>query len=312
MIDLFETKNIAPMLIKTEVAPFDDPDYIYELKLDGSRCIAYLDPRGKTQFYNKRKMLLNPHFPELLNIHQAVKGRCILDGEIFIMRDGRPNFAEVQKRSLTTDIHKIKLLATKRPATFIAYDILYYRGKSIIDLPLIERKRKLETVVKQESAQFSYCRYIKEHGTQLFELTKEKDLEGIIAKHVNSKYYFDKRTKDWLKIKNMLDNDFVICGCIIKGTYSRKLVLGQYTADKELVYKGNVAGISKQVLDKVLALPKAFPPFKDYEKDDVIWVEPALVCKVKFMEYTANGSMRQPAFVALRDDKLHTDCVEPV
>ena len=309
MMDLFEAKKISPMLIKDEVEAFDDPNYIFELKFDGIRCIAFLD-NEKTDFYNKRHMLLNSHFPELLDIHKNVKGRCILDGEVFIMHDGQPNFSHVQKRALTTDKYKIELHAKRYPATFVAYDILYYRGKNIEDLPLLQRKEKLEMVIKQDSDRFSYSRYTKEQGTQLYKITEEQNLEGIIAKHIDSKYHQGKKTKDWLKIKNMLDDDFVICGYIVEG-YIRTLILGQYTQDRDLKYKGRVTGISKEAFNIILMIPKAACPFSQPpDEDRIIWIKPELVCKVKFMEYTANGGMRQPVFVALRNDKLTHDCIE--
>ena len=310
MMDLFDAKKVSPMLIKDEVEAFNDPNYIFELKFDGIRCIAYLDVSGKTDFYNKRHMLLNMHFPELLDIHKNVKGRCILDGEVFIMRDSRPNFSDVQKRALTSDKYKIELHAKRYPATFVAYDILYYRGKSIVDLPLLQRKEKLEMAIKQENDRFCYSRYTKEQGIQLYKITKEQNLEGIIAKHIDSKYYQGKRTNDWLKIKNMLDDDFIICGYIVEG-YIRTLILGQYTQDKELKYKGRVTGISKEVFNTILTIPKGTCPFSQpLDEDRAIWIKPELVCKVKFMEYTANGGMRQPAFVSLRNDKLHNDCID--
>ena len=308
-MDFFETKNINPMLIKDEVEAFDDSDYIFELKLDGIRCIAYLDSKGKTEFYNKRHMLLNPHFPEILDIHKNITGRCILDGEVFIMRDGRPHFADVQKRALTNDKYKIELHAKKYPSTFVAYDILYYRGKSIEHLPLLERKEKLKAVIKQENDRFSYSRYIREYGIKLYHLAEEQSLEGVIAKRINSKYYQGKRTNDWLKIKSMLDDDFIICGYVVK-EHIRTLVLGQYSQG-ELEYKGRVTGISKAVFDTILEVQKASCPFSQPLKDErTVWIKPELVCKVKFMEYTNHGGLRQPAFVGIREDKFPHECIK--
>ena len=255
-------------------------------------------------------MILNQHFPELLNIHKNVKGRCILDGVLFIMRDGRPNFADVAKRVLTSDNYKIELLAKRYPATFVAYDILYGRGKSMTDLPLLQRKQKLETLIKEENDKFTYARYVRECGVALYEGAKEKDLEGVIAKHIDSKYYFGKRTQDWLKIKNMLDDDYIICGYMLNKASIGTLVLGQYSAHMALVYKGRVTGIPKKVFDLILALPEVACPFAQHPNAAIRWVKPILVCKVKFMEYTATGGMRQPTFISLRDDKLATDCID--
>lgn len=309
---LFEAKNISPMLIKDEVEAFDDPNYIYELKFDGIRCVAFLDSNGRTELYNKRHMLLNAHFPELMDIHKNICGRCILDGEVFVMRDGRPNFQDVQKRALTSDKYKIELQAKMQPASFVAYDILYYRKKDITKLPLLERKEKLEKVIAHENPQFSYSRYNTGRGIEMFKMTGAKDLEGIVAKHIDSKYYQGKQSKDWLKIKNMLDDDYIICGYIIKSGHIRTLVLGQYNEDKELLYMGHVTGISTQVFNLVTSLPETTCPFPTQPKghEKAIWVKLKLVCKVKFMEYMANGGMRQPVFVALRDDKLYTDCIK--
>jgi len=309
-MDLYKHKNISPMLIKDEVEAFDDPNYFFELKFDGIRCIAFLDAtNGKTELYNKRKMMLNAHFPDLMEIHKNISGRCILDGEVFVMREGRPNFADVQKRALTSDKYKIELQAKLHPATYVAYDILYYRARDITKLPLIERKQKLEAVIKKESPQFSFSRYIRGQGIKMFKMTGKQDLEGIVAKRIDSKYYQGKSSNEWLKIKNMLDDDYVICGYIVKNDHIRTLVLGQYAKD-QLIYKGHVTGVSKDVFKTVTSLPKVPCPFVDIPKsnNNAIWIKRELVCKVKFMEYTANGGMRQPVFLALRNDKPPNAC----
>jgi len=308
-MDLFERKNIDPMLIKDEVVPFDDADYLFELKFDGIRCVAFVDANKEVQFYNKRHMLLNPHFPELANIHKFVRGRCILDGEVFIMNDGRPNFSDVQKRALTNDTFKIELHSKKFPATFVAYDILFYRGKSVEDETLLRRKEMLQSVIKIENERFSYSRFTREFGVKLYEVAESKKLEGIVAKRVDSKYFQGKKTKDWLKIKSMLDDDFVIVGYTVKDQI-RSLVLAQYSQG-ELVYKGKVAGISKDVFLKILNVPESENHFDNFRDDkQIIWIKPELVCKVKFMEYTTDGGMRQPVFVGLRDDKMPYECVK--
>ena len=308
MTDLFNTKQISPMLIADEVEAFDDPDFLYELKFDGIRCIVFLDPKAKTtRFYNKRHMLLNPHFPELLQIHKNVKQKCILDGEVFVMNNGRPTFSDVQKRALTNDKFKIELQSKKLPASFVAYDILYLRDKEITDLPLLKRKEKLESVIKSENELFSYSRYNVGQGIKLYELTESQNLEGIVAKRIDSKYYQGKRSKDWLKIKMMLDDDFVICGYEVK-EHIRTIVLGQYDELGELVYRGRVAGISKDAFNEILNVKRVKPHFSKLGEYDIEWIQPELVCKIKFMEYSAKGGLRQPVFVSLRNDKLPKEC----
>lgn len=113
MSDLFEQKGIKPMLIGLEGEAFDSPDYLYELKLDGERCVAYLDPRSGTELRNKRDLKMLPKVPELSEIHKQVRCRCILDGELAVIKDGRPDFYEIQRRSLMSNPLKIKLASKK-------------------------------------------------------------------------------------------------------------------------------------------------------------------------------------------------------
>ena len=308
-MDLFESKDIKPMLIGENQEAFDSPDYIYELKLDGERCIAYLD-NDVTELRNKRNMKMLVKVPELSDIHKQVKCRCILDGELIVIKDGKPDFYEIQRRSLLSNTFKIKLASSKLPASFTAFDILYYKDHSVTDLPLMERKNLLEKVIK-ENERLAISRYIEEQGIKFYQLAKQNNLEGIVAKRKDSKYYLDKKTKDWIKIKYLLDDDFVVCGYILKGKCIISIVLGQYLG-KNLVYKGHVTmGISSEDFRTIETTPKLYAhPFNDLPSgnDNVVWLEPELVCVVKFMMKTANGGLRQPVFKGLRNDKSPKEC----
>ena len=158
MTDLFESKFIKPMLIGEMAEAFDSADYIYELKLDGERCIAYLDPKIGTDLRNKRNVKMLPKVPELSDIHKQVKCRCILDGELIVIKDGKPDFFEIQRRSLTSNSFKIYLHSAKLPASFIAFDILYYNDHKTHSLPLMERKKLLEELI-QDNERLSVSRY---------------------------------------------------------------------------------------------------------------------------------------------------------
>jgi len=308
-MDLFESKEIKPMLIGENQDAFDSPDYIYELKLDGERCIAYLN-KDMTELRNKRNMKMLAKVPELSNIHKQVKHRCILDGELIVIKDGVPDFYEIQRRSLMSNTFKIQLASSKLPATFTAFDILYYEDHSVTDLPLMKRKKLLEKVIN-ENERIAISRYIEEKGIQFYQLAKQNDLEGIVAKRKDSKYYLDKKTKDWIKIKYLLDDDFVVCGYILKGGGVISIVLGQYSK-KELVYKGHATlGLSTDDFKIIKHTPElSSQPFNKLPSgnDSAVWVEPNLVCIVKFMMKTANGGLRQPVFKGLRDDKEAKDC----
>ena len=313
MSDLFIEKNIKLMLIGVEAPPFDDDAFIYELKVDGERCIAYLDPSDGTDLRNKRNMKLLPKVPELADLHENVNRRCVLDGELAVITGGKPDFFAIQRRSLMSNPLKIQLAAQQQPACFVAFDILYLDDHPTVELPLMERKRLLEEVVNCQNARFAVSRYIERGGIAFFELAKAQELEGIVAKRRDSRYYYyDKRTKDWIKSKYLLDEDFVVCGYIRKENSMNSIVLGQYH-DGRLVCKGHVSlGVSGESFRRILALPvlpaPSFPIPSGSES--ATWVEPRLVCTVRYMMKTENGGMRQPVFKGLRDDKTPEECVD--
>ncbi|SEW20067.1 ATP-dependent DNA ligase [[Clostridium] fimetarium] len=304
MIDLFEEKAIKPMLIKDMMNPFNSNDWIYELKLDGIRCIAYLDD-FETDLRNKRNMKLLPRFPELQLINNQIKNKCILDGELIVLKNGVPDFYELQRRTLLTDTFKIQLENNKYPASFVAYDIIYYNNKTITDLSLIERKKILQDVLV-ENKDIAISRFIQEKGIELFNIADQNQLEGVVAKRKDSKYYFDKRTNDWVKFKRMADEDFVICG------YNKEkntLTLGQFKGDV-LIYKGNVSfGVKQDFLRIYNCKITNDSPFNltPSSNDDVTWLEPTLVCVVEYMPNTKD-SLRQPVFKAIRDDVIPKEC----
>ena len=311
MTDLFASKEIKPMLIGASAVAFDSPDYIYELKLDGERCIAYLDPETGTELRNKRNMKMLPKVPELAGIHKQARKRCILDGELAVLVDGKPDFFEIQRRSLTTNDFKIKLQSSKYPASFIAFDLLYDTDHEAVSLPLMERKRLLEGAIS-DSERLAVSRYIEGQGVTFYQLAEEQELEGIVAKRRDSRYYFDKRTQDWIKIKNLQDDDFVVCGFIQKEQGVVSAVLGQYRGET-LLYKGHVTlGVSGADYRAMAASKRQdTSPFRETPagNEAAVWLVPELVCTVKYMMKTAGGGMRQPVFKGLRDDKEAKDCV---
>ncbi|WP_455716847.1 ATP-dependent DNA ligase [Anaerosporobacter sp.] len=307
-MDIFEAKGIKPMLISEQLEPYDDPGSIFELKLDGIRCIAYCDDH--TDLRNKRDMKLIPRFPELRDINKSCKEKCILDGELIVANNGLPDFYEVQKRTLMSDLFKIQLACSKLPASFVAYDILYYKDKEVTGLPLLERKSLLSDTV-DESERISVSRYVETNGVMLFDLAKEQKLEGIVGKKKDSLYWFGKRTKDWIKCKLMSTDDCVVCGYIVKDNNMVSLVLGQYTHEGTLIYKGHVTmGVSLRLLNQQKYTVIDNSPFGYIPKgnDEAIWLEPNLVCVVESMP-NDKESFRQPVFKGFRDDKTPRECI---
>ncbi len=310
-MSVFEEKRISPMLIGASGTPFDSEDHLFELKFDGIRCLAYLDPQEGTQLRNKRNIDVDPTYPELTELHIQAKGRCILDGELVVFEKGKPAFPEVQRRALMTDPFRIRLAAQKLPACFVAFDILYWRDREVMKEPLTKRKALLQEAVA-EDGRLAFSRVFEGNGAQLYALAEQEALEGMVAKRRDSIYIPGKRTKNWVKIKNLMDDDFVILGYIQKEGGMNSFILGQYR-DGTLVYKGHVTlGVSGESFRRIRSAPKSKTPPVAAPKgnDDAVWLEPKLVCAVQFMERTASGGMRQPTFKALREDKAPEECVE--
>ncbi|MFT9075996.1 DNA ligase [Ethanoligenens sp.] len=308
-MDIFDQKSIHPMLIAEQQKPFDSPDYIYELKLDGERVLVYLD-KDSTVLQNKRGIILNTRYPELCELHKAAKVKCILDGELIVMVDGKPKFSEIQRRSLLSNRMRIELASKQHPASFTAYDVLYCKNEPVMDRPLMERKRLLQTAFR-ENGTLALSRFIAGKGIALYDLAAKQGLEGVVAKRKDSLYYPGKRTKDWIKFKNLLDEDFVVCGYVEKSANVVSVILGQYNQVGKLIDKGHVTlGVSREDFARIASLPHSNAYFVSKSNENAVWVDIKLVCTVKYMEKTPSGGLRQPVFKGLRDDKVPEECIE--
>ena len=305
-MDLFEEKRVSPMLIAQMQEPFNDDGWIYELKLDGCRCIGYFDQTG-TCLRNKRNMELLPRFPELKDLHRSVSERTVLDGELVVLLNGVPDFFELQRRTLLTDRFKIEMAAARHPASFVAYDCLYEGSRSIMDQPLLERKEALLSSVR-ENGLIAISRFIPTDGIGLFHAADEKELEGVVAKRASSLYYPGKRTKDWIKFKRMADEEFVVCGYIRKSNKVFSIILGKYH-DGAYLYKGHVTlGVTKEAVSQLKK--SGIMPFTAIPagagNESAIWVYPDRVCTVEYMPNTKN-SLRQAVFKGFRTDMTPED-----
>jgi len=308
-MDIFDSKSITPMLIGKNQPPFDSPDYIFEVKLDGIRCLAYIDVNG-LELRNKRNKKLNAIYPELSGIFKQVNSKCILDGELVVMAGGKPDFYELQRRSLMANPTRIALAAERKPVSFTAYDILYIIDKDITGLPLMERKAMLAGAIN-ETPELAVSRFIEANGTALYKAAAEQNLEGVIGKKKGSKYYCGKTTKDWIKIKALLDEDFAVCGYYFKTDSLLSVILGAYS-DGKLIYQGHVAmGVSRHDYKHMAAVAQCdkadYPSFPIF--DGARWIKPVLSCRVEYMDRTPAGRLRQPVFRGLRDDKSPDECI---
>lgn len=292
MMDGFDQRSFSPMLIKKEQEPFDSRDYVYELKMDGIRCLMYV-AADIMEIRNKENFILSQMVPELKEISQAVRGRCVLDGELIIMEGGKPNFERVASRVMTIAPTKIELASRRLPASFVAFDILYQDGMELVEKPLMERKDILRRAIVD--SQRIVVSKVFDQGMALFDLTIENELEGVVAKRKDSLYQCGKPTRDWVKFKNLKDEDLTACGYIRKENGMVSLVLGE-EKDGALYYRGHVT--IGATLSKVAGFPTATVcPFGGVPQgnEDAIWFAPPFpMCTVVYMERTSGGGMRQP------------------
>jgi bifunctional non-homologous end joining protein LigD len=313
--------SIHPMLASIVEKPFDDPNWLFEIKWDGYRAIAFLE-NGSVRLVSRNHNDLTPRYPELCELTKFVKAKAaILDGEVVVLDgQGRSSFSLMQQR---TGIRKHGRQATPRselPVLYYAFDLLYLDGYDLRQVWLEERKRVLmEILTAGEIARYSD--HYAGQGMALFDAAKEKGLEGILAKRRNS-CYEERRSREWLKIKITQTVDCVVGGYTDPdGTrqYFGSLVLGLYNKKKGLIHVGQAGtGFDHGTLKQIAAILKPIEtsqiPFTGpVDARNVHWVKPQRVAEVKFSEWTHETGegglkLRAPVFIGLREDKSPEDC----
>lgn len=300
-MEAFLRRAFRPMLLTERKQPLDGEGWLSELKLDGIRCLAYLDA-DTSDLRNKRNLPLLPTFPELEGLHRQAHGQCVLDGELILTdAQGKPDFEALQARSLTSDRARVQLLSRQAPATFVAFDILALNGDDLTGRPLRERREILGRTVTEGSA-LACSRALMGDARALFRLTTEQGLEGIVQKRLDSRYQPGKRSRDWVKVKNHVDEDFLACGYILKSPHTVSLVLCTWR-EGEMVYQGHVTlGVSRMAAGRFPTSPAC--PFETLPpgNENAVWYRTPQPCTVTYMERTSAGGMRQPRFKGFRED----------
>ena len=300
---------VPAMMADSAKTPFDSPDWIFEIKLDGYRAITVFDSARKPYLWSRNGLALEAKFPVIAQAVSKLKlHSTILDGEVVAVDDnGVPRFQLLQRFQKQPTA----------PTLYYVFDVLWSEGSDLTGKPILERKQVLEHILKPVAG-IQLGSYVEEHGKALFELTKEKGMEGIIAKRKDSIYRPGKRTSDWLKIKARLQQEFVVGGFTApKG--SRKhlgaMVLGAYTNGKLRHYGYAGSGFSEKGLKDAVERMKSLLidkcPFVNPPniKEKIQWVKPTLVCEVEYAELTAEDQLRQTTFLGWRDDKKAKEVV---
>ncbi len=301
----------TPMLLERAEKPFADPAWLYQIKWDGVRNLALVDD-GRIRHWSRRLRERTGHFPEFDGLVAALAGRrAVLDGEIIVLRDGRPSFSGILERDLAggaPDQRKVR----SRPATFMIFDLLELGDESLYDRPLVERLNLLAEVVPAAEAWQVVASFSGSEGPALFAAAVEAGLEGVVAKRSSSRYLPGMRSREWLKLKRRGEMLALVCGYTDAPGRPGGLLLGAYR-EGELRYIGRAgSGISSADLAMLKAhLPPGPCPFgrvpnlRDRFAGDpgpVVWVEPRLTMRVSYTEWTEEQRLRDPVIEGFATD----------
>lgn len=300
-------KSVAPMLaLLSEKLP-SGPEWVFEPKWDGVRALCFVRD-GKTRVMARSGREVGEQYPEVCELARHINAdTAIIDAEIVALDEaGRPSFGLLQSRIGASASASVKL-AAERPVMLFAFDLLYLNGYDLRGAALTDRKNLLKSVLRQGPL-VRYSEHFAGKGQELLDAAKEHELEGVVAKRSTSRYE-SKRSGDWIKVKVQSRDEFVICG-FTKGEREPfgALVLG-YWENEKLLFAGNVGtGFDQRTLDQLGSLlrplirKKATIPDMPKLPDVITWVEPNLVCEVKYLAWTKDGRLRAPVYMGLRQD----------
>jgi len=292
---------IKPMLATLTKTPFDDKDWIYEIKWDGYRAVAELGGK-EPLFYSRNGIDFSERFPAIFQSLKKLKHKAVLDGEVVLLNEKNlPDFQKLQYYENHLNY----------PLIYYVFDILSLEGKSTEKLPLTDRKALVKKLLGRNTV-IRYCDHVEENGISFLEQARKQGLEGVIAKKSDSSYTEGVRSKEWLKIKNVQSTEVVIVG-YTQPNGARKhfgsLVLANKKG-KKWEYRGHVGtGFPDELLaslkKKMKPLETDTSPFasKVPLNGEVTWLKPKLVADIAYTEITRDKIFRHPAFLRLRDDK---------
>ncbi len=312
---------ITPMLATSTEKPFDDPDWLFEIKWDGYRAVSFV-AEGKVRLASRNHNDMTGQFPEIHVLPQFVKAQsAILDGELVALDEqGRSSFSLMQQRTGIRSGGRRVAGRADVPIVYYLFDLIFLDGYDLRRVPLEDRKSALSQVVEANQL-VRYSEHFAGKGIALFEAARQQGLEGILAKRRDS-LYEERRSREWLKIKITQTIDCVIGGYTDpEGSrqFFGSIVLGLYNQKGQLIHVGQAgSGFDQAALKEIFQVLKQLDtnrnPFHgEVDAANVHWVKPQRVAEIKFTEWThetAEGGMklRAPVFLGLRDDKDPKEC----
>ena len=288
--------------------PFNDKDWVFEVKWDGVRSIFFLHKtKAIFEIKSRSDKTITHRYPELIEpLNSAIKCQesIVLDGEIVVLdKDGMPSFQNHQRRMNVDYKADIEKLSREIPATYYIFDILYLDGKNLQNLDFLQRRSILSKVInKNNKVQIS--EFFEERGKEIFDNVKAMNLEGIVAKYKSSRYMQSTRSREWLKIKTIKTQDCVVIG-YTKGEGNREnyfgsLLLAVYYGNKLRFVGHSGSGFDFAQLNEIynklqqMKIEKCPVDYIPYTNRAPVWIEPKLVAEVKFSDWTQEKIMRSP------------------
>jgi bifunctional non-homologous end joining protein LigD len=310
-------RDARPMLATPSATHPTGKGWAWELKWDGIRALALVQG-GALRMWTRNGNDISGRYPELDPLPGGLDGHDEqLDGEVVTYDEqGRPSFERLQRRMHVTSSTEIARLAVEVPVQYLIFDLLWLDGHLTTSLTYEERRRLLRDLV-DDGATWRVPPHEVGDGRETIDISKRFQLEGVVAKRLDSPYETGRRSSAWLKVKNQLRQEFVVGGWAVgKGARSSTfgaLLIGYYDDDGRLRYAGRVGtGFTEDLLAQLVArltpLERDDTPFVDPLESraalrEVHFVEPELVVEVRFTEWTSVGRIRHPAFLGLRTDK---------
>jgi bifunctional non-homologous end joining protein LigD len=319
--------SVRPMLAGHADAPFDNKEWVFEVKWDGVRAILLQNKdKGITKIQSRNGKDITHRYPEIAKaVGSVLKNNesVVLDGEIVVLnKAGIPDFQLHQKRMNVDSQRDIEFLSDNIPATYFVFDILYFDGKNVEGLQLPDRRKILSSLIGGRSKRIRISEYIEEEGKALFKSVIERQLEGIVAKHKYSKYRQGIRSSAWLKIKGILTQDCVVIGYTQgegnRQDYFGSLILAAYDDKGKLRFVGHSgSGFGFDQLKETLSVMQRIRTDNNFCPVDTVpytnskptWLRPEFVAEVKFSGWTQDMIMRAPIFLRFRYDKQPTECL---